>query len=105
MGKLNHHAEKMSPGGGLPEYVVHGIGSGRLRPLNQCLPKAKLLDFTGLNSMTRYVVNSICRPDEFVNLHSAILDEQSAGNNESANLLFETASIPTAAAHDPAPAQ
>lgn len=105
MGKLNHHTEKMPPGSSLPEYVIHGIGSGWLRPLNQCLPKTNLLDFAGLNPMTRYVVNSICRPDEFVNLHSAILDEQSARNNESGNLLFETAAIATAAAQDPAPAQ
>jgi len=51
--------------------------------LNQCSPKTNFLDFLGLNSMTRYVINSICRPDEFVNLHSAILDQQPASNNES----------------------
>jgi len=77
MGKLNHHAEKMPPGGSLAEYIVHRIGPGRFRPLNQCLPETNLLDFLGLNSVTHYVINSIWRPDEFVNLHSAILDERS----------------------------
>jgi hypothetical protein len=89
----------------LPENVVHGIGSGRLRPSNQCFPKANILDFGGLNSVTCYVINSICRPDEFVNLHSAILDEWSARNNESGSVLSKTASIARAAAQDPAPAQ
>lgn len=94
MGKLNHHAEKMPSGVCLPEYVIHGIGTGRFPPLNERLPKTNLLHFLGLNSMTRYVINSICRPDEFVNLHSAILDEQSARKNESVRLLLKPPQSP-----------
>lgn len=96
MGKLNYHAEKMAPGVRLPECVIHRIGSSRFRPLNQCLPKTNLFDFVGLDSMTRYVINSICRPDEFVNLHSAILDQQSV-QPWPRQPLVETASIATAA--------
>jgi hypothetical protein len=50
--------------------------------LNQCSPKTNFLDFLGPNSMTRDVLNSICRPNEFVNLHSVILDQQPASDNE-----------------------
>ena len=64
----------------MPEYVVDGIGSGRFRPLNQSFPKTNLLNFAGLNSMTRYVINSICRPDEFANLQSAILESRPRNN-------------------------
>jgi len=64
----------MPPGRSLPKDVVEGIFSQRLRPLNQGAPKTNFLDFFGPNSVTRYVINSIGRPDEFVNLHAAILD-------------------------------
>jgi hypothetical protein len=69
MGKLNHHAEKMPSGVGLPEDVVDRVGTSRTCALNKCVTETNLLDLVGLNSMTRYVINSICRPDEFVDLH------------------------------------
>jgi hypothetical protein len=64
----------MPSGHSLTEDVEYGILPWRLRPLNQCLAKTNFLDFFGPNSVTRDVFNSICQPDEFVNLHSAILD-------------------------------
>src|ERR1035438_1454857 len=76
----------MPTGGRLSEYVIHRIGSGGLCPLNQCLPKTNILDFAGLNSVTRDVIDSIRRPDKFVNLHSATLDEQSAQDPAPAQL-------------------
>jgi hypothetical protein len=69
MGKLNHHAEKVTSCDGLPEDVVDRVGTSRSCALNKCLTETNLLDLVGLNSMTGYVINSICRPDESMDLH------------------------------------
>jgi len=77
VGKLDDDAEDVSPRGGLPQYVLDRVSSGRPRTLNQCLAKANFFYFFGLNTVTGNVIDSIIGPDKLANLHPLILHPDS----------------------------
>jgi hypothetical protein len=73
--------------------------------LNQSLPKTIVLNLVGLNPMARDVFNTIFGPDEFVNLHLVIPNQEPARHYESGTVPFELVPLATEPAEHPTPSR
>ncbi len=74
----------MASGERLPQHVVDGVGPRRFGALHQSSPKAHFFQLMRLNAVFANVPNAIFRPNELIDGHLAILDEEITGHNESA---------------------
>lgn len=68
--ELNHNAKQMPSGCGLPQHIIDGILPLGSCTLDQRPAEASFFDFSGGNTVACYMVDSVFRLDELMNLHS-----------------------------------
>ena len=68
----------------LPQNVVNRILTERLRSLHKRLAKTNVLDFFRFDAVFTNVLDTISRPHELIDSHSAILGERTRTRNASA---------------------
>ena len=80
--ELNDNAEQVTTCIRLAAHLVDRVFALRLRSLHQATTKADLFDFFRRYSVACNVVNSVLRPDEFLDPHSTILPDQRDAAND-----------------------